>query len=556
MTPRVNEKQLKTGAAVAAECFRDESGCIQPYMRYGSYIIPTTVAYTFVVWPTSDEREWPPGDNDSYIYWGSRVDYCMGVNNGYSSILYADGGYPKKADPKVTPLQPVKLGIEPPTRAVDLEIYTYETESEIENSISAVSYCYTFVDNQGQESAPSPPSVVLDISKIENGKGVRLSGFASPSAGNNPVPQLRIYRAEAGASGDAEFLFIGETGTTVPFDDYSLSTHTLLAAGEAITVTDWHPPPPDLAGLTSFYGGVLAGFRKATNELCFSEPLVQYAWPEKYRLTMPQPILDIAPLGEELVVFMPSIIMAVRGEPGLMSVSEVYGGGGTVSVTGCGVIRMDSGILYPGHDGLYLYNGASCVNITANTLTTLQWRSFLPDNFISAYYDGRYWGFTEDSAKAVAINISDGSFINIDLGKSDAGSSMTIKGVHVDYHGRLWLQTWANIYPWNEAAAPMTATWKSGIIQMSSPVNLAAAFIDGKTPDTDAEKIESLKIWSHYRGVETLVFDSVVAGLQIPINSPFRLPGGFLTSAVQIEIKTTAVIRGVRLATSMSELGA
>ena len=239
-----------------------------------------------------------------------------------------------------------------------------------------------------------------------------------------------------------------------------------------------------------------------------------------------------------------------------MSVSEVYGGGGTVSVTGCGVIRMDSGILYPGHDGLYLYNGASCVNITANTLTTLQWRSFLPDNFISAYYDGRYWCFTEDSAKAVAINISDGSFINIDLGKSDAGSGMTIKGVHVDYHGRLWLQTWAYIYPWNEAAAPMTATWKSGIIQLSSPVNLAAAFIDGKTPDTDAEKIESLKIWSHYRGVETLVFDSVVAGLQIPVNSPFRLPGGFLTSAVQIEIKTTAVIRGIRLATSMAELGA
>ena len=427
--------------------------------------------------------------------------------------------------------------------------HTYETGVDADNPLTSVSYCYTYVDDLGQESAPSPPSQVYDVSGFTGGQGIQLTGFSPSDPTNNTVPTKRIYRATAGTS-DAEFLYIGDSaGGDTTFDDYDSSTGTFRNAVEAIQTTGWRPPPHDLTGLVGMAGGVLAGYRSDSNEICFSEPLIQYAWPEKYRITMPQPILDIAGFGEELVVFMQSMIMAVRGEPGLMTVSEVYGGGGTSSITRLGVVRSEKGLLYPGHDGLYLYDGSACINITSQTMSTMQWRSMLPDNFIAAYYDGKYWAFHEDTIKAYVFDISKGSVTSIELGEQ-----MSVKGVHADYHGRLWIQTWYKLYPWSEGTTPMEAVWLSGLVTLTSPVNLSAAIIDSDSPVTEETAVSQLEIWSHYRGVKTLVFDSLEKGLQIPLNNQFRLPGGFLTDSVQVKIKTTATIRGIRFATSMVEL--
>ena len=548
--PKINDKQLPLGTAVEACNFRDDSGCIEPYKNYGEPVTPTTQALTFVVWPTSEDRTWPPGADDSYIYWNKRIDYCMGVSSGYDRIIYTGDGSPKIADPLVTPLVPSKLGISAPGTAPVAEEHTFDSsKTDIKNNLTSVCYCYTCVDNLGQESAPSPPSPVYDISSFTGGQGMRVSNMPEVGGDNNHIPQLRVYRATAGSGGDAEFLFVGNAAAGSVFDDYDTATGTFYTGQEAIQTTSWASPPSNLVGIVSMYGGVLAGFRKETNELCFSEPLVQYAWPEKYRIPMPQPILDIAGFGEELVVFMQSMIMAVRGEPGLMTVSEVYGGGGTSSVTRLGVVRSEKGILFPGHDGLYLYDGSVCINITSQAMSTTQWRSMLPDKFIAAYYDGKYWAFHEDTIKAYVFDISKGSVTSIELGEL-----MSVKGVHADYHGRLWIQTWYKLYPWSEGTKPMEAVWMSGLVALASPVNLSAAIIDSDSPVTEETTVSQLEIWSHYRGVKTLVFDSIAKGLQIPLNNQFRLPGGFLTDSVQVKIKTTATIRGIRFATSMVEL--
>lgn len=569
--PRINEQQLPTGAAVEASDFRTDSACIEPYKETGTAVTTMTGCKTLVVWPTSEDRTWPPGNDDAFLKWDKRVDFCHGVADGYDRIIYSGDSFPKMADP--LNLIPYKLGIDNPSTApvaVDgtggiiiepnsdggsaytaifiATPHTYEAGIDTDNPLTSVSYCYTYVDSFGQESGPSPPSQVYDVSGFTGGQGIQLTGFYQPGSGNNAVPIMRIYRATAGSS-DAEFLYIGDkAGGDTTWDDYDSSTGTFRNAVEAIQTTGWMPPPSSLAGLVSLAGGVLAGYIADSNEVCFSEPLIQYAWPEKYRLKMPQPILDIKSLGEELVVFMASMLMAIRGEPGYMTVSEVYGGKGTPCITGRGIVNMENGILYPGHDGLYLYNGSSCVNLTAPAMNTLQWRGLLPDKFIGAFYDGRYWAFREASETAATIDVNNGSVIEINL-----GSLYPVSGLHVDYHGRFWLLSGDKAYPWSEGTNSKQAVFMTGLLTFSYPVNLAAAIITSDSPTT--ENAIQLEIWSHYRGVKTLVFDSVAAGVTVPLNRPFRLPGGFMSASVQVRIKTSVTVRDIRFATSMSELG-
>ena len=572
--PRINEQQLPVGAAVEASDFKTDSACIEPYKTPGAAVTTMAGCRTLVVWPTSEDRVWPPGNDDAFLCWDKQVDYCNGVAQGYDRIIYTGDEYPKIADPTVLPLAPKKLGAEPPATApsaadgnsgwvisprtdgVDGLAYTqifiatphtYETGVDADNPLTSVSYCYTYVDDLGQESAPSPPSQVYDVSGFTGGQGIQLTGFSPSDPTNNTVPTKRIYRATAGTS-DAEFLYIGDSaGGDTTFDDYDSSTGTFRNAVEAIQTTGWRPPPHDLTGLVGMAGGVLAGYRSDSNEICFSEPLIQYAWPEKYRLTMPQPVLGIASLGEELVVFMASILMAVRGEPGYMTVSEIYGGKGTPCLTGRGVVKMESGLLYPGHDGLYLYNGSSCLNITASSMNTMQWRCLLPDKFLAIYHDGRYWAFREASDKALAIDISNGSVIEMAL-----GNLSPVSGLHVDYHGRFWILSADKAYPWSEGEDSRDAVWKSGLLTFAYPVNLSSAIITSDSPTT--ENAIQLEVWSHYNGVKTLVFDSLAMGVTVPLNKPFRLPGGFLTTSVQVKLRTKVTVRDMRFATSMSEL--
>ena len=570
--PRVNEQQLPVGAAVEASGFRTDSECIEPYKGAGLPVTTIAGCRTFAVYPTSEDRTWPPGSDDAYLCWDKDVDYCPGISiipgvgGGHESILFTGDGSPKQANPLnfAEPwIFPLGIGKPSPPPVIQKTFFD-ESLTPIEkglykSTLTSVSYCYTISDNFNQESQPSDPTDFIDVFDYMGGEGIRLSGFGIPSGG---VPGgvddtfgVNIYRCQAGSGSEADFFFIGETSINISdpsaafFNDYSVDTKSFReAAVDVLATTDWTEPPYDLSGLVRMSGSVLAGFIKDTNELCFSEPLVQYAWPEKYRLKMPQSILHIVCLGEELVVFMASMISVVRGEPGLMTISEVYGGKGTPCLTRRGFVKMESGVLFPGHDGLYLYNGSSCSNITASSMNTLQWRSLLPDKFMAVYYDGRYWAFREASEKAITIDIANGSVIEIAL-----GGLYPVSGLHVDYHGRFFILSADKAYPWSEGTDSIEAVWKSGILTFSSPVNLAAAIITSDSPTT--ENAIQLEIWSHYRGIKTLVFDSVEAGITVPLNRPFRLPGGFMSASVQVRIKTSVTVRDMRFATSMSELG-
>ena len=575
--PKINERQIPVGTATTACNFKTNSGfCIDPYSVCGTEMTSPeiTAVKTFMVYPATDVRVWPPVSQDLYMYWAEELDVCEGfstlpgVGGGVPSLVYTgDGGAPKQVSAfGYTIVFP--LGIGQPNSPPVIEEYVVfdsslssEDKETYKSAITSVAYCYTVVDNFGQESQPSTPSEYYDVYDYKGGEGIKLTGFSVPEGG---VPGgtgesllIRVYRCQSGSGGDADFFMIGETSLNIfsPensfFNDYSAQAKSFIPISTDILATaDWASPPDDMIGMTRFSNSVLAGFREASNILCFSEPFVQYAWPLKYQLKMPQKILGLVCLGDELVVFMPSVLYSVKGEPGALTATEIYGSKGTPCIKRRGFVKTEHGVLFPGHDGLYLYNGATCQNLTIDSLSTIQWRSLLPDLFHGVYYDGNYWAMRTTENIVVCINIFDGSVIDIDMSSIPG----VLYGAHVDYHGRLWIQKTGKVYPWSEGEDRLTASWSSGLITLTSPANLSTAIITSDSPTN--EHLKRLIIQGHYKGVASIVFDSEAENkkVEIPFNAPFRLPSGFLVTAIKLDIETTVPIASIRIATSMSEL--
>ena len=197
-TPKINERQLPLGASTAAKNFRVDSGyCIDPYKRHGeSMTSPTVTAVrTFMVYPATDTRVWPPVSIDLQMYWGDELDVCEGfsvipgVGGGTPSLIYTGDGRPKQVSAFAYTVE-FPLGIGQPSSAPTVEErivfdpgLSEEDKETYKSTITTVSYCYTVVDNFGQESQPSEPTQYYDVYNYVGGEGIRLKGFSIPEGG-------------------------------------------------------------------------------------------------------------------------------------------------------------------------------------------------------------------------------------------------------------------------------------------------------------------------------------------------------------------------------------
>ena len=126
----------------------------------------------------------------------------------------------------------------------------------------ATSYVYTFVNDIGEESAPSPASATIPAAGwlrcCDDAVWVP-SGVSSP----NTTSPKRIYRVATGNTG-TQFLFVAEIAlATATYED------TLTdAAWRVLESTGWDLPPDDLEGILALPNGIMVGFRR--NQLCLS----------------------------------------------------------------------------------------------------------------------------------------------------------------------------------------------------------------------------------------------------------------------------------------------
>ncbi|MFW9595987.1 MAG: hypothetical protein ACMV1D_10910, partial [Macromonas sp.] len=170
-----------------------------------------------------------------WLSWTSRVHVARisDATDTTERTAYTGDGVPKWTNTTMAlastpyPTSSRPLGLPVPSSAPLITVGV-APEPEIEGTpptMETVSYCYTWVNDMGWESAPSPPSALVerDVTAV-----VTVGGFGTVPSGNHKVGKVRVYRTQTGSD---QFMFLREVayGTSSTTDDNRATGETLAS---------------------------------------------------------------------------------------------------------------------------------------------------------------------------------------------------------------------------------------------------------------------------------------------------------------------------------------
>lgn len=260
---------------------------------------------------------------------------------------------------------------------------------------SVRSYIYTYVNEDGEESGPSPASPILSIA---DGAPVRVTVY--PPLTGYRIAAINIYRAGTGYR-------LGNEKEQSPITDFML-VETVTVGASSITITDSlgedhlgpicesrenRVPPQDLRFLRHINGtGTLVGATQTG--VHFSRNMQPWNWPAEFDLIMPHNIVHLVTWDKWVYVTTDSSPQIING--GVLESRadrQVIDLGVSLPDISCGyansAVGTPFGAVYASVDGLILVkpNGQFDV-ITAGWYSTDDWKRLRPDTVRLAYWRG------------------------------------------------------------------------------------------------------------------------------------------------------------------------
>lgn len=421
-----------------------------------------------------------------------------------------------------------------PSGAFDLGIPTPQTKPTVTPSGgtgAAVTrfYAYTYFSELGEESAPSPVSLITTgkvddtwaISGMDEVPANSGTGTASHAAGittftngssarhwlrvgdsvvissntvvvteiptassfkvagnysaattwarlnnwNTANMTRRLYRTAGTIS---EFQLVAENISATTYND--TLTDSLILGDELIS-QGWTPPPVELKGLCVHPSGALIGF--VNNILCASVPYQPHAWREADQLATDYVIVGIAAYGTEIGIGTEGNPYVASGvEPESMSLQSIKGNYPCLSKRS--VCSIGNGFIYSTAHGMTVITTGSdsASNLTEPYFTKDEWKAFNPSSIITALAYGRiYLAFTRtDNSKAMLI-IDGEIMVTADVVAYELYTS--------ESSGELYITDIDGIKIWDDDSSfPLNCNWKSKDYVLEKPVNIGAAKID------------------------------------------------------------------------------
>lgn len=471
-------------------------------------------------------------DANYWLSWTSTVHAVRGFDaeDTTERTYYTGNGAPKATDntmalagaPYPTTYRP--LGLPAPATAPTVTVDALGSGVTLSGITETRFYVYTYVNDWGWESAPSPVSAQIDR---DTALTATIGSFASVPSGHSATA-IRIYRTQAGSDGSADVFFMREItyGTSSTKDDNR-------ALGEVCPTKTWLPPPDDLSNLTALWNGMLAGI--SGNSVRFCEAYTPYAWPIAYDALPP----DSKPVA--LGVFGQSLLVLTTGRPLLVagSAPDSMDQQPLELPQGCvaprSVVSMGTGVAWASNDGLVWYGAGGARILTAGIMLREDWQALVPSSIIGQMYEGLYFGsYSTDgdaTRKGFIINQGDPQGIYF---LSDGFTA-----AHFDeLQDQLYVLNGTAVQRW-DAGVTMTYTAKSKAFSVPSPQSFSCAQVTA-----DSSPV-TFKLYADGTMTHTHTVTSI---------RPFRLPAG-LADTWQMELTGTAPVQMVAIASSMAELG-
>ena len=340
-------------------------------------------------------------------------------------------------------------------------------------------YVYTFVNEWGEESEPSPASVPAtgDIGGVW-----ALSGLETAFTGGltpNPLAKIRIYRTVVGTA-SVDYRFVTEISPTpLPStyndngdgtpDAYGFRTGVDdVALNEPLPSLGWSTPPTGLRGLVNMANGIMVGF--VGRDLYFSEPYRPHTFPVEYQVSVDSIIIGLGVYQSGVVVCTTANPYVATGtHPRSISLTRLD------DVEPClsqrSIVNSIDGVLYASQNGLVMVNQSGAYNVTESLMTRNEWRAeYSPATSRSAADGGRILTFTSESVGWLfSPGEPLGQIVNLS-GFSD------VTGVQTDpFTGEAYIIARDVVFLWNpNTTIPQSYTWRSKEFELPFPVNMGA----------------------------------------------------------------------------------
>ena len=330
-------------------------------------------------------------------------------------------------------------------------------------------YVYTFVNEWGEESAPSPASApvtgdVLGVWALSN-MDTSYTGGLTP----NPLDKIRIYRTVTGTS-SVDYRYVDEVDppAAVYNDDGTVTSLDVVSLNESLTTNGWSIPPADLQGLVNMANGIMVGF--VGRDLYFSEPYRPHSWPIAYQVSVDAEIIGLGVYQSGVVVCTTSNPYVATGvHPASVALTRLD------DVEPCqsfrSIVNGLDGVTYASQNGLVLINQTGAQNITKPLMTRNEWRQdYSPATSRSAADGSRTVSFTSTSAGWLFQPLEPMGHI------VDLSGFADVTGVQTDpFTGEAYIIARDVVFQWNpETTTPLNYTWKSKVFELPFPVNMGA----------------------------------------------------------------------------------
>lgn len=248
-------------------------------------------------------------------------------------------------------------------------------------------YIVTYVTAWGEESAPSPVSLMAQLDQDDT-----VTGSPPTPPPGYGINRFRYYRTNTGNAG-AAFQFVDEvefspdelTGAAMATVTDSKKSTEL---GEVCPTLIWAMPPARLSGLVGLANGVLAGF--FDNTFCPSESYIPYAFPVEYQITTEYPIMALGAFGQTAVVFHRGGVDYISGSDAASMSREK-----NVSINACvsrrSIANSSDAVGYASALGVCVASRAGVQLLTESHFTHEDWQKLNPSTIIGGFHENTYF---------------------------------------------------------------------------------------------------------------------------------------------------------------------
>lgn len=321
------------------------------------------------------------------------------------------------------------------------------------------------------------PTTARTVTAIPSATAFDVTGasIAAETAWSRKTPwntssmTKRVYRT-TGTTGSWQL--VNETGIAAATTTYNDTLTDAQIAGDELISEGWVPPPVGLKGLCVHPSGALLGF--VGNLLCASEPYQPHAWPEAYQLASGYNGVGLGVFGATAVMATAGMPFVATGvEPASMTGEDVQGMYPCLSKRG--VISAGDRVLYPSLHGM-VQVGVQGVGIFSEPwFTKDEWELLNPETMICASAYGRLYVLYTNADDLQTLMVFDGLLLT-----SVDGNSIAASELYADVSsGELYITKADGISLWDDPLeAPLDGSWRSKDFVFPKPINLGAGKVE------------------------------------------------------------------------------